>query len=219
MQELIALLKQEKDIKLLIEQEEMKQTRLEKTFHEQNTTIYKNNSVIQEQTQKKLRLSQQQTIYENANEKYHLKQKQYIQFVILFNLILLIISPMMQIMTQLGVVLYIGLALIAILQIPGYYLYLYKENKTLKQYNIHELISNIKEISKELDKISEKQNNIKTTNKQIEQALLQSKQRLLQLNQALTRIEEQKNNIIFSVEYEETILPEEKTYQKKISKF
>lgn len=219
MQELIALLKQEKDIKLLIEQEEMKQTRLEKTFHEQNTTIYKNNSVIQEQTQKKLRLSQQQTIYENANEKYHLKQKQYVQFIILFNLILLILSPMMQIMTQLGVVLYIGLALIAILQIPGYYLYLYKENKTLKQYNIHELISNIKEISKELDKISEKQNNIKTINKQIEQALLQSKQRLLQLNQALTRIEEQKNNIIFSVEYEETMLPEEKTYQKKISKF
>ena len=219
MQELIALLKQEKDIKLLIEQEEMKQTRLEKTFHEQNTTIYKNNSVIQEQTQKKLRLSQQQTIYENANEKYHLKQKQYVQFIILFNLILLILSPMMQIMTQLGVVLYIGLALIAILQIPGYYLYLYKENKTLKQYNIHELISNIKEISKELDKISEKQNDIKTTNKQIEQALLQSKQRLLELNQALTRIEEQKNNIIFSVEYEETMLPEEKTYQKKISKF
>lgn len=219
MQELIALLKQEKDIKQLIEQEKMKQSRLEKTFHEQNTTIYKNNSVIQEQTQKKQRLSQQQTIYENANEKYHLKQKQYIQFVILFNLILLIISPMMQIITQLGMVLYIGLALIAILQIPGYYLYLYKENKTLKQYNIHELISNIKEISKELDKISEKQNNIKTTNKQIEQALLQSKQRLLQLNQALTRIEEQKNNIIFSVEYEETILPEEKTYQKKISKF
>lgn len=219
MQELIALLKQEKDIKLLIEQEEMKQTRLEKTFHEQNTTIYKNNSVIQEQTQKKLRLSQQQTIYENANEKYHLKQKQYVQFIILFNLILLILSPMMQIMTQLGMILYIGLALIAILQIPGYYLYLYKENKTLKQYNIHELISNIKEISKELDKISEKQNNIKTINKQIEQALLQSKQRLLQLNQALTRIEEQKNNIIFSVEYEETMLPEEKTYQKKISKF
>ena len=219
MQELIALLKQEKDIKQLIEQEEMKQSRLEKTFHEQNTTIYKNNSVIQEQTQKKQRLSQQQTIYENANEKYHLKQKQYVQFIILFNLILLILSPMMQIMTQLGVVLYIGLALIAILQIPGYYLYLYKENKTLKQYNIHELISNIKEISKELDKISEKQNNIKTTNKQIEQALLQSKQRLLQLNQALTRIEEQKNNIIFSVEYEETMLPEEKTYQKKISKF
>ena len=219
MQELIALLKQEKDIKQLIEQEKMKQSRLEKTFHEQNTTIYKNNSVIQEQTQKKQRLSQQQTIYENANEKYHLKQKQYIQFVILFNLILLIISPMMQIMTQLGMVLYIGLALIAILQIPGYYLYLYKENKTLKQYNIHELTSNIKEISKELDKISEKQNNIKKTNEQIEQALLQSKQRLLQLNQALTRIEEQKNNIIFSVEYEETILPEEKTYQKKISKF
>jgi len=219
MQELIALLKQEKDIKQLIEQEKMKQSRLEKTFHEQNTTIYKNNSVIQEQTQKKQRLSQQQTIYENANEKYHLKQKQYIQFVILFNLILLIISPMMQIITQLGMVLYIGLALIAILQIPGYYLYLYKENKTLKQYNIHELISNIKEISKELDKISEKQNNIKTTNKQIEQALLQSKQRLLQLNQALTRIEEQKNNIIFSVEYEESILPEEKTYQKRISKF
>lgn len=219
MQELIALLKQEKDIKQLIEQEKMKQSRLEKTFHEQNTTIYKNNSVIQEQTQKKQRLSQQQTIYENANEKYHLKQKQYIQFVILFNLILLIISPMMQIITQLGMVLYIGLALIAILQIPGYYLYLYKENKTLKQYNIHELTSNIKEISKELDKISEKQNNIKKTNEQIEQALLQSKQRLLQLNQALTRIEEQKNNIIFSVEYEETILPEEKTYQKKISKF
>lgn len=219
MQELIALLKQEKDIKQLIEQEKMKQSRLEKTFHEQNTTIYKNNSVIQEQTQKKQRLSQQQTIYENANEKYHLKQKQYIQFVILFNLILLIISPMMQIITQLGMVLYIGLALIAILQIPGYYLYLYKENKTLKQYNIHELISNIKEISKELGEISEKQNDIKTTNKQIEQALLQSKQRLLQLNQALTRIEEQKNNIIFSVEYEETILPEEKTYQKKISKF
>lgn len=219
MQELIALLKQEKDIKQLIEQEKMKQSRLEKTFHEQNTTIYKNNSVIQEQTQKKQRLSQQQTIYENANEKYHLKQKQYVQFIILFNLILLILSPMIQIMTQLGMVLYIGLALIAILQIPGYYLYLYKENKTLKQYNIHELISNIKEISKELDKISEKQNNIKTTNKQIEQALLQSKQRLLQLNQALTRIEEQKNNIIFSVEYEETILPEEKTYQKKISKF
>ncbi len=219
MQELIALLKQEKDIKQLIEQEKMKQSRLEKTFHEQNTTIYKNNSVIQEQTQKKQRLSQQQTIYENANEKYHLKQKQYIQFVILFNLILLIISPMMQIMTQLGMVLYIGLALIAILQIPCYCLYLYKENKTLKQYNIHELTSNIKEISKELDKISEKQNNIKKTNEQIEQALLQSKQRLLQLNQALTRIEEQKNNIIFSVEYEETILPEEKTYQKKISKF
>lgn len=219
MQELIALLKQEKDIKQLIEQEKMKQSRLEKTFHEQNTTIYKNNSVIQEQTQKKQRLSQQQTIYENANEKYHLKQKQYIQFVILFNLILLIISPMIQIMTQLGMVLYIGLALIAILQIPGYYLYLYKENKTLKQYNIHELTSNIKEISKELDKISEKQNNIKKTNEQIEQALLQSKQRLLQLNQALTRVEEQKNNIIFSVEYEETILPEEKTYQKKISKF
>ena len=126
---------------------------------------------------------------------------------------------MMQIITQLGMVLYIGLALIAILQIPGYYLYLYKENKTLKQYNIHELTSNIKEISKELDKISEKHNNIKKTNEQIEQALLQSKQRLLQLNQALTRIEEQKNNIIFSVEYEETILPEEKTYQKKISKF
>lgn len=219
MQELIALLKQEKDIKQLIEQEKMKQSRLEKTFHEQNTTIYKNNSVIQEQTQKKQRLSQQQTIYENANEKYHLKQKQYIQFVILFNLILLIISPMMQIMTQLGMVLYIGLALIAILQIPCYCLYLYKENKTLRQYNIHELTSNIKEISKELDKISEKQNNIKKTNEQIEQALLQSKQRLLQLNQALTRIEEQKNNIIFSVEYEETILPEEKTYQKKISKF
>ncbi len=219
MQELIALLKQEKDIKQLIEQEKMKQSRLEKTFHEQNTTIYKNNSVIQEQTQKKQRLSQQQTIYENANEKYHLKQKQYIQFVILFNLILLIISPMMQIITQLGMVLYIGLALIAILQIPCYCLYLYKENKTLKQYNIHELTSNIKEISKELDKISEKQNNIKKTNEQIEQALLQSKQRLLQLNQALTRIEEQKNNIIFSVEYEETILPEEKTYQKKISKF
>lgn len=219
MQELIALLKQEKDIKQLIEQEKMKQSRLEKTFHEQNTTIYKNNSVIQEQTQKKQRLSQQQTIYENANEKYHLKQKQYIQFVILFNLILLIISPMIQIMTQLGMVLYIGLALIAILQIPCYCLYLYKENKTLKQYNIHELTSNIKEISKELDKISEKQNNIKKTNEQIEQALLQSKQRLLQLNQALTRIEEQKNNIIFSVEYEETILPEEKTYQKKISKF
>lgn len=219
MQELIALLKQEKDIKQLIEQEKLKQSRLEKTFHEQNTTIYKNNSVIQEQTQKKQRLSQQQTIYENANEKYHLKQKQYIQFVILFNLILLIISPMMQIMTQLGMVLYIGLALIAILQIPCYCLYLYKENKTLKQYNIHELTSNIKEISKELDKISEKQNNIKKTNEQIEQALLQSKQRLLQLNQALTRIEEQKNNIIFSVEYEETILPEEKTYQKKISKF
>lgn len=219
MQELIALLKQEKDIKLLIEQEEIKQARLEKTFHEQNATIYKNNSVIQEQTQKKQRLSQQQTIYENANEKYHLKQKQYIQFVILFNLILLIISPMMQIITQLGMVLYIGLALIAILQIPCYCLYLYKENKTLKQYNIHELTSNIKEISKELDKISEKQNNIKKTNEQIEQALLQSKQRLLQLNQALTRIEEQKNNIIFSVEYEETMLPEEKTYQKKISKF
>jgi len=219
MQELIALLKQEKDIKQLIEQEKMKQSRLEKTFHEQNTTIYKNNSVIQEQTQKKQRLSQQQTIYENANEKYHLKQKQYIQFVILFNLILLIISPMMQIMTQLGMVLYIGLALIAILQIPCYCLYLYKENKTLRQYNIHELTSNIKEISKELDKISEKQNNIKKTNEQIEQALLQSKQRLLQLNQALTRIEEQKNNIIFSVEYEETTLPEEKTYQKKISKF
>lgn len=219
MQELIALLKQEKDIKQLIEQEKMKQSRLEKTFHEQNTTIYKNNSVIQEQTQKKQRLSQQQTIYENANEKYHLKQKQYIQFVILFNLILLIISPMMQIITQLGMVLYIGLALIAILQIPCYCLYLYKENKTLKQYNIHELTSNIKEISKELDKISEKQNNIKKTNEQIEQALLQSKQRLLQLNQALTRIEEQKNNIIFSVEYEETMLPEEKTYQKKISKF
>lgn len=219
MQELIALLKQEKDIKQLIEQEKMKQSRLEKTFHEQNTTIYKNNSVIQEQTQKKQRLSQQQTIYENANEKYHLKQKQYIQFVILFNLILLIISPMMQIITQLGMVLYIGLALIAILQIPCYCLYLYKENKTLKQYNIHELTSNIKEISKELDKISEKQNNIKKTNEQIEQALLQSKQRLLQLNQALTRIEEQKNNIIFSVEYEETILPEEKTYQKRISKF
>ena len=219
MQELIALLKQEKDIKQLIEQEKMKQSRLEKTFHEQNTTIYKNNSVIQEKNQKKQRLSQQQTIYENANEKYHLKQKQYIQFVILFNLILLIISPMMQIMTQLGMVLYIGLALIAILQIPCYCLYLYKENKTLKQYNIHELTSNIKEISKELDKISEKQNNIKKTNEQIEQALLQSKQRLLQLNQALTRIEEQKNNIIFSVEYEETILPEEKTYQKKISKF
>ena len=219
MQELIALLKQEKDIKQLIEQEKMKQSRLEKTFHEQNTTIYKNNSVIQEQTQKKQRLSQQQTIYENANEKYHLKQKQYIQFVILFNLILLIISPMMQIITQLGMVLYIGLALIAILQIPCYCLYLYKENKTLKQYNIHELTSNIKEISKELDKFSEKQNNIKKTNEQIEQALLQSKQRLLQLNQALTRIEEQKNNIIFSVEYEETILPEEKTYQKKISKF
>ena len=53
MQELIALLKQEKDIKQLIEQEKMKQSRLEKTFHEQNTTIYKNNSVIQEQTQKK----------------------------------------------------------------------------------------------------------------------------------------------------------------------
>lgn len=219
MQELIALLKQEKDIKQLIEQEKMKQSRLEKTFHEQNTTIYKNNSVIQEQTQKKQRLSQQQTIYENANEKYHLKQKQYIQFVILFNLILLILSPMMQIITQLGMVLYIGLALIAILQIPCYCLYLYKENKTLKQYNIHELTSNIKEISKELDKISEKQNNIKKTNEQIEQALLQSKQRLLQLNQALTRIEEQKNNIIFSVEYEETTLPEEKTYQKKISKF
>lgn len=219
MQELIALLKQEKDIKQLIEQEKMKQSRLEKTFHEQNTTIYKNNSVIQEQTQKKQRLSQQQTIYENANEKYHLKQKQYIQFVILFNLILLIISPMMQIITQLGMVLYIGLALIAILQIPCYCLYLYKENKTLRQYNIHELTSNIKEISKELDKISEKQNNIKKTNEQIEQALLQSKQRLLQLNQALTRIEEQKNNIIFSVEYEETILPEEKTYQKRISKF
>lgn len=219
MNELIALLRQEKDIKQLIEQEKMKQSRLEKTFHEQNTTIYKNNSVIQEQTQKKQRLSQQQTIYENANEKYHLKQKQYIQFVILFNLILLIISPMMQIITQLGMVLYIGLALIAILQIPCYCLYLYKENKTLKQYNIHELTSNIKEISKELDKISEKQNNIKKTNEQIEQALLQSKQRLLQLNQALTRIEEQKNNIIFSVEYEETILPEEKTYQKKISKF
>lgn len=219
MQELIALLKQEKDIKQLIEQEKMKQSRLEKTFHEQNTTIYKNNSVIQEQTQKKQRLSQQQTLYENANEKYHLKQKQYIQFVILFNLILLIISPMMQIITQLGMVLYIGLALIAILQIPCYCLYLYKENKTLKQYNIHELTSNIKKISKELDKISEKQNNIKKTNEQIEQALLQSKQRLLQLNQALTRIEEQKNNIIFSVEYEETILPEEKTYQKKISKF
>ena len=219
MQELIALLKQEKDIKQLIEQEKMKQSRLEKTFHEQNTTIYKNNSVIQEQTQKKQRLSQQQTIYENANEKYHLKQKQYIQFVILFNLILLIISPMMQIITQLGMVLYIGLALIAILQIPCYCLYLYKENKTLKQYNIHELTSNIKEISKELDKISEKQNNIKKTNEQIEQALLQSKQRLLQLNQALTRIEEQKTNIIFSVEYEETSLPEEKTYQKKISKF
>lgn len=219
MQELIALLKQEKDIKQLIEQEKMKQSRLEKTFHEQNTTIYKNNSVIQEQTQKKQRLSQQQTIYENANEKYHLKQKQYIQFIILFNLILLILSPMMQIITQLGMVLYIGLALIAILQIPCYCLYLYKENKTLKQYNIHELTSNIKEISKELDKISEKQNNIKKTNEQIEQALLQSKQRLLQLNQALTRIEEQKNNIIFSVEYEETILPEEKTYQKKISKF
>lgn len=219
MQELIALLKQEKDIKQLIEQEKMKQSRLEKTFHEQNTTIYKNNSVIQEQTQKKQRLSQQQTIYENANEKYHLKQKQYVQFIILFNLILLILSPMMQIITQLGMVLYIGLALIAILQIPCYCLYLYKENKTLKQYNIHELTSNIKEISKELDKISEKQNNIKKTNEQIEQALLQSKQRLLQLNQALTRIEEQKNNIIFSVEYEETILPEEKTYQKKISKF
>ena len=219
MQELIALLKQEKDIKQLIEQEKMKQSRLEKTFNEQNNTIYKNNSVIQEQTQKKQRLSQQQTIYENANEKYHLKQKQYVQFIILFNLILLIISPMIQIMTQLGMVLYIGLALIAILQIPCYCLYLYKENKTLKQYNIHELTSNIKEISKELDKISEKQNNIKKTNEQIEQALLQSKQRLLQLNQALTRIEEQKNNIIFSVEYEETILPEEKTYQKKISKF
>lgn len=219
MQELIALLKQEKDIKQLIEQEKMKQSRLEKTFHEQNTTIYKNNSVIQEQTQKKQRLSQQQTIYENANEKYHLKQKQYIQFVILFNLILLIISPMMQIITQLGMVLYIGLALIAILQIPCYCLYLYKENKTLKQYNIHELTSNIKEISKELDKISEKQNNIKKTNEQIEQALLQSKQRLLQLNEALTRIEDKKNTIIFSAEYEETIQPEEKTYQKRISKF
>ena len=81
MQELIALLKQEKDIKLLIEQEKMKQTRLEKTFHEQNTTIYKNNSVLQEQIQKKQRLSQQQMIYENANEKYHLKQKQYVQFM------------------------------------------------------------------------------------------------------------------------------------------
>ena len=126
---------------------------------------------------------------------------------------------MIQIMTQLGMILYIGLALVAILQIPGYYLYLYKENKILKQYNIQELTSNIKEISKVLDEISKKQNDIKTTNKQIEQALLQSKQRLLQLNQALTRIEEQKNNIIFSVEYEETMLPDKKTYQKKISKF
>ena len=219
MNELIALLRQEQDIKEMIEQEKIKQERLEKTYHEQNISIYKNNSFIQDKTHKREQLYQQQTLYQNTYHKFTSKQQQYYKFIILLDLILFIIAPIVATITQFGMTVYIVFALIALLQIPSYYLYLYKENKILNQYNIHELTSNIKEISKELDKISEKQNNIKKTNEQIEQALLQSKQRLLQLNQALTRIEEQKNNIIFSVEYEETMLPEEKTYQKKISKF
>ena len=219
MNELIALLRQEQDIKEMIEQEKIKQERLEKTYHEQNISIYKNNSFIQDKTHKREQLYQQQTLYQNTYHKFTSKQQQYYKFIILLDLILFIIAPIVATITQFGMTVYIVFALIALLQIPSYYLYLYKENKILNQYNNQEITSNIKEISKELDKISEKQNNIKTTNKQIEQALLQSKQRLLQLNQALTRIEEQKNNIIFSVEYEETILPEEKTYQKKISKF
>ena len=44
-------------------------------------------------------------------------------------------------------------------------------------------------------------------------------EKVITLEEALKRIEEQKNDIIFSAEYEETILTEKKTYQKKISKF
>ena len=70
-----------------------------------------------------------------------------------------------------------------------------------------------------MDTIEQKQKTMETEQESFQHVLTQSKKRLSQLNDALKRIEEQKNNIIFSVEYEETILPEEKTYQKKISKF
>lgn len=219
MNELIALLRQEQDIKEMIEQEKIKQERLEKTYHEQNISIYKNNSFIQDKTHKREQLYQQQTLYQNTYHKFTSKQQQYYKFIILLDLILFIIAPIVATITQFGMTVYIVFALIALLQIPSYYLYLYKENKILNQYNNQEITSNIKEISKELDTIEQKQKTMETEQESFQHVLTQSKKRLSQLNDALKRIEEQKNNIIFSVEYEETILPEEKTYQKKISEF
>lgn len=219
MRELIALLRQEKDIKEMIKQEKIKQERLENTCHEQNISIYKNNSFIQEQTQKREQLYQQQTLYQNTYHKFTSKQKQYYKFIILLDFILFIIAPIVSIVTQLGMAVYIIFAIIAFLQIPSYHLYLYKENKILKQYNNQEITSNINEISKELDDIEQKQKTMEIEQKGFQHILIQSKKRLSQLNDALKRIEEQKNDIIFSAEYEETILTEKKTYQKKISKF
>lgn len=215
MNELIALLRQEQDIKEMIEQEKIKQERLEKTYHEQNISIYKNNYLMQERKNKLTQLYVQQETYESAEKQFQKKDLYFTLLFLFMNLIMVITF----FISNMGLTIAYIFILIDLLQIPIFQLYTHKEKKIISQCDIQELRHHIAILERDeytmrlqqIDAELEKDILLKTLN--------DSKKRLTQLNEALTRIEDKKNTIIFSAEYEETIQPEEKTYQKRISKF
>ena len=204
MQELIALLKKEQEIQGKMITENKKLEKMKSIRQMQYVNIYKINNEIQEMCAKLRQLNMDKQTYQKAQTHISQKQKSYLQLMTILNIILLILATTLAFLTSIGITSYMVAAIVALLEIPVYHLYILKDRNTLKQTNIDELHKESQEINEALSELKKHQRIIEQENQRLETEYKNTQRHLQQLHHLLEQINEQKEQFTQS---EDVIAP------------
>ena len=204
MQELIALLKKEQEIQGKMITENKKLEKMKSIRQMQYVNIYKINNEIQEMCAKLRQLNMDKQTYQKAQTNITQKQKSYLQLMTILNIILLILATTLAFLTSIGITSYMVAAIVALLEIPVYHLYILKDRNTLKQTNIDELHKESQEINEALSELKKHQRIIEQENHRLETEYKNTQRHLQQLHHLLEQINEQKEQFTQS---EDVIAP------------